>query len=307
LNVSGSVRTAGFGTIDQSTNERSYDNNTQFDIATNLELGKLLPKKAAISIPVYAGVSKTTSTPEYDPYDLDIKLSNKLKAAPASQKDSIKEQAVDQTTVQTLNFTNVHKNNTSGKKPKIWSIENFNVSYSYIRSEHHSPLAVEDELITNKANLAYTYSHTAKYWEPFKRMKSKSPWLSLIRDFNINPIPTTMSFQANIIRQFGAYRSRNVGGPKDILPETYNKFFTFDRMYTLRWDLTRRLALDYTATNRAWVDEDSGRLSKAGRKKMWGNFWRGGRTVLYTQTASASYKLPIDKIPALDWTQVQMG
>lgn len=307
LNVSGSVRTAGFGTIDQSTNERSFDNNTQFDIATNLELGKLLPKKAAVSIPVYAGVTKTTSTPQYDPYDLDIKLSDKLKAAPGAQKDSIREQAVDQTTVQTVNFTNVHKNATSGKKPKIWSIENFNVSYSYIRSEHHSPLAVEDELITNKANLAYNYSHTAKFWEPFRRMKSKSPWLSLIRDFNINPIPTTMSFQANIIRQFGAYRSRNVGGPKDILPETFNKFFTFDRLYTLRWDLTRSLALDFTATNKAWVDEDSGRLSKAGRRRMWDNFWRGGRTVLYTQTANASYKLPVSKIPALDWTQVQLG
>jgi len=307
LNVSGSVRTAGFGTIDQSTNERSFDNNTQFDIATNLELGKLLPKKAAISIPVYAGVTKTTSTPQYDPYDLDIKLNDKLKAAPGAQKDSIREQAVDQTTVQTLNFTNVHKNSTSGKRPKVWSIENFNVSYSYIRSEHHSPLAVEDELVTNKANLAYNYSHTAKYWEPFKRMKSKSPWLSLIRDFNINPVPTTMSFQANIVRQFGAYRSRNVGGPKDILPETFNKFFTFDRLYTLRWDLTRSLAVDFTATNRAWVDEDSGRLSKAGRRRMWDNFWRGGRTVLYTQTMNSSYRLPVAKIPALDWTQVQLG
>jgi cell surface protein SprA len=307
LNVSGSVRTAGFGTIDQSTNERSFDDNTQFDIATNLELGKLLPKKANISLPVYAGLTKTTSTPQYDPYDLDIKLSDKLKAAPAALKDSIQEQAVDQTTVQTLNFTNVHKNMAPGKKPKLWSIENFNASYSYIRSEHHSPLAVEDELITHKANLAYNYSHTAKFWEPFKKMKSKSPWLALIRDFNINPIPTTLSFQANIIRQFGAYRSRNVGGPKDILPETYNKFFTFDRLYTMRWDLTRSLALDYTATNKAWIDEDSGRLTSAGRKHMWQKFWDGGRTVLFTQTANASYRVPLAKIPALDWTQLQLG
>ena len=48
LTVSGSNRTAGFGTIDQSTNERSLDNNQQFDAATNLELGKLLPKKAGM-------------------------------------------------------------------------------------------------------------------------------------------------------------------------------------------------------------------------------------------------------------------
>ena len=308
MTVSGSKRTAGFGAIDQSTNERSYDNNSEIDAAANLELGKLLPKKAAISIPLYAGLTRTTSTPEYDPFDLDIKLADKIKAAPAAQKDSIKEQAVDQTTVTTLNLTNVHKNNTSGKKLKVWSIENVNVSYSYNRSEHHSPLAVEDELVTNKATLAYNYTRSAKYWEPFKKLiKTKSPWVALIKDFNFNPMPTVLGFQANIDRQFGAYRSRNIGGPKNLLPETYNKFFTFDRLYTLRWDLTRSLAIDFTATNKAWVDEDSGRLDKAGRRRMWGNFWKGGRTVLYSQSANASYTLPTSKIPLLDWTTIRAG
>ena len=308
LTVSGSNRTAGFGTIDQSTNQRSLDNNSQFDAATNLELGKLLPKKAGMSIPIYAGLTKTTSTPQYDPFDLDIKLKDKVKGAPASQKDSIREQAIDQTTIQTVNFTNVHKNNTSNKRLKIWSIENVNVSYSYTRSEHHSPLAVEDELIVHKAALAYNYTRTAKFIEPFRRkIKSRSPWLGLIRDFNFNPLPTTLGFQANVVRQFGAYRSRNIGGPKDILPETYNKFFTFDRAYTLRWDFTRSLALDFTATNRAWVDEDSGRLSKAGRKRMWDNFWKGGRNVLYTQNANLTYTLPTSKIPLIDWTTIRAG
>ena len=308
MTVSASNRSAGFGAIDQSTNERSLDNNAEVNAAANLELGKLLPKKAAISIPVYAGVTRTTSTPQYDPFDLDIKLKDKINAAPASQKDSIREQAVDATTVTTVNFTNVHKNNTTNKKLKIWSIENVNVSYSYNRSEHHSPLAVEDELITNKATVAYNYTHVAKYWEPFRKMiKTRSPWLALVRDFNLNLTPSVLGFQANVIRQFGAYRSRNVGGPKNILPETYNKFFTFDRLYTLRWDLTRSLAVDFTASNKAWVDEDSGRLSKAGRKRMWDNFWKGGRTVLYTQSANATYTLPTSKIPVLDWTKVQAG
>ncbi|HTI07755.1 MAG TPA: cell surface protein SprA [Puia sp.] len=306
--VSGSMRTAGFGAIDQNTNERSYDNNGEIDAAVNLEMGKLLPKKAAMSIPVYAGLTRTTSTPEYDPFDLDIKLKDKINAAPAAQKDSIREQAVDQTTVTTVNFTNVHKNNTSGKKLKLWSIENINLSYSYNRSEHHSPLAVEDELITHKGTLAYNYTHTAKYVEPFKKIiKTKSPWLALIRDFNFNPMPTVLSFQANIDRQFGAYRSRNIGGPKNLLPETYNKFFTFNRLYTLRWDLTRSLAIDFTATNNAWVDEDSGRLDKSARRRMWGNFWKGGRTVLYNQSANATYTLPTSKLPLLDWTTIRAG
>jgi cell surface protein SprA len=307
VTVSGSNRSVGWGTIDQSTNQRSLENDAEIDAAVNIDAGKLLPKKAAVSIPVYAGLTKTTSTPEYDPFDLDIKLKDKLNAAPAKEKDSIRKQAIDQTTVQTINFTNVHKNNTTNKKLKVWSIENVNVSYSYSRSEHHSPLASEDELITHKAILAYNYTHQARYLEPFKRMiRSRSPWLGLIRDFNFNPMPNVLGFQANIVRQFGAYRSRNIGGP-DILPETFNKFFTFDRLYTLRWDLTRSLSLDFTATNRAWIDEDSGRLNKQGRHRMWANFWKGGRTILYTQNTNLTYTLPTSKIPALDWTTVKAG
>jgi cell surface protein SprA len=55
------------------------------------------------------------------------------------------------------------------------------------------------------------------------------------------------------------------------------------------------------------VDEDSGRLDKAGKKRMWDNFWKGGRTVLYTQSTNVTYTLPTSKIPLLDWTKVQAG
>jgi cell surface protein SprA len=308
LSVAGSNRSAGWGTLDQNTSERSYENDMEVDVATNLELGKLLPKKAGISIPVYAGVTRTVSTPEYDPFDLDIKLKDKINLAPANERDSIKKQAVDAATVETLNLTNLHKNNTTNKKLQLWSIENLNVSYSYTRSVHHSPLAVEDDLTNNKAIVAYNFSRSARFKEPFKKLiKTKSPWLGLIRDFNYNLMPTVLSFQATVDRQFGAFRSRNIGGPANILPETFNKFFTFNRAYTLRWDFTKSLSLDFTATNNSWVDEDTGRLTAHGRHEMWGRFWRGGRTVLYTQNANLTYVLPTGKIPALDWTNIRAG
>jgi cell surface protein SprA len=308
LSVAGSNRSAGWGTLDQNTSERSYENDLEVDVATTLELGKLLPKKAAVSVPVYAGVTRTVATPEYDPFDLDIKLKDKINNAPAREKDSIKNQAVDAATVETLNLTNLHRNNITNKKLQLWSIENFNVSYSYTHSVHHSPLAVEDDLTNNKAILAYNFNRAARFKEPFKKMiKTKSPWLGLIRDFNYNLMPTVLGFQANIDRQFGVYRSRNIGGPQNILPETFNKFFTFDRLYTLRWDFTKSLSLDFTATNKAWVDEDSTRLNSKERKEMWGRFWRGGRSIMYTQNVNLTYVLPTGKIPALDWTTVRAG
>ncbi|MBS1933158.1 MAG: cell surface protein SprA, partial [Bacteroidetes bacterium] len=306
--VSGSHKSAGFGSIDQHINERSFDNTTQFDAATSLELGKFLPKKAAISIPTYASISKITSKPEYDPFDLDVTLADKLKAAPASQRDSIKQQAVDATTITTLNFTNVRKNNLTAKKLKLWSIENFDISYSYTNSEHHNSLAIEDQLKNYKGSLGYNYNHAPKFWEPLKkRVKSRSAWFTLLKDLNFNPMPTLLSFRADVNRQFGAYRSRNIGGPKDELPETFNKYFNFNRTYALRWDLTKSLNLDFSAVNLAVVDEDSGRLNKQGRQKMWSNFWKGGRNLSYQQTANISYTLPTNKIPLLDWTNFRVG
>jgi cell surface protein SprA len=50
------------------------------------------------------------------------------------------------------------------------------------------------------------------------------------------------------------------------------------------------------------VDEDDGRLTSQGKRQMWNNFIKGGRNLLYTQTANASYTLPTTKIPLLDWT-----
>jgi cell surface protein SprA len=306
--LSGSIRTVGFGSIDQNINQRSLDDRTQLDAATNLELGKLLPKKAGISIPFYASISKSVSTPQYDPYDLDIKLKDKINAAPASKRDSIRQQAVDATTIKSFNFTNVRKNNTTGKKLKLWSIENFDLTYSYTSTEHHSPIAEEDELLVYKGGLGYNYVGTARYWEPLKkRIKSKSKWLNIVKDINLNPVPSILTFRADVNRQFGAYRSRNIDGPKGVLPETYNKFFTFDRLYVLRWDLTRSINVDFTATNRSWVDEDSGRLGHAAKKRMWDNFWKGGRTVLYQQAATITYTLPTNKIPIMDWTTIRAG
>lgn len=308
LYLSGNIRSSGFGTIEQRVNERSRETLTQLDVATNLELGRLLPKNAGLSIPFYAGVTKSTSTPEYDPYDLDIKLKDKIRGASGGAKDSIRADAVEETTIKTFNFTNVRKNNTSGKKPKIWSIENLDATYSYTKQEHHNPLVEADDRTTHKAGLGYNYVATPRYWEPFKRrIRSQSPWFAFFKDFNVNPVPSLLGFRADLHRQFGVYRPRNVGVPKSFTQETYDKFFTFDRLYNLRWDLTRSINVDFTAQNRAWVDEDSGRLDKRERERMWARFWRGGRNVSYTQRVNASYVLPTTKIPFLDWTSVRLN
>jgi len=308
LYISGSTRSQGFGTIEQRVNERSREDFHQFDIATNLELGKLLPENTGLSIPFYGGISKTITSPQYDPYDLDIKLREKLRNAGGSSRDSIRDDALDVRTIKTLNLTNVRKTLSSGKKLRLWSIANIDLSYSYYKEEQHNSLIENNSVERHRAGLGYNYAATPKYLEPLKNtIKSKSKWWDVFRDVNFNPVPSLLSFRADATRQFGAFRPRNVGGPKGKLLETYDKYFTFDRLYNLRWDLTRSLNVDFSAINRAWVDEDTGRLDKQEKKRMWSNFWNGGRTISYQQTANVSYVLPTSKLPFLDFVTVRVG
>src|SRR3954464_12953885 len=81
LSLSANTYTQGFGTIEQRANERAKNDLTQYDAALTLDLGKMLPKKAGITIPMYASINKTILTPQYDPYDLDVAYDYKLKTA----------------------------------------------------------------------------------------------------------------------------------------------------------------------------------------------------------------------------------
>ncbi len=308
LYVAGSARSSGFGTIEQRINERSRENFQQIDAAANLELGKLLPQNVGMSIPVYASISKQVITPEYDPYDLDIRYKDKLNNAPANIRDSLRNDAIEVKTIQTVNFTNVKKLNTTGKKTHLWSIENIDVSYSYYREHHTSPLIESNDVVRHRAGVGYNYTSNPRFWEPVKGIiKSNNSWFSFFKDFNINPKPSLIGFRADVNRQFGAFRPRSVGTPKGMIPETYDKYFTFDRYYNLRWELTRSLNIDFKAINKSWVDEDTGRIDQIERKRMWDNFWQGGRTISYNHDFTISYVLPLNKIPAFEWTTIRAG
>ena len=113
------------------------------------------------------------------PYDQDIKLKDKLSLANTkAERDSIKRVAVDFTSVKTLNFTNVKKNKTNSKKPKIYDIENIDVSYSYIQTISHSPLIENNEVTRHRGAIGYNFAPQPKYIEPFKKYfkKTKTKW-----------------------------------------------------------------------------------------------------------------------------------
>ncbi len=305
ISVSANTHTQGFGTIEQRVNERAKDNLVQFDAAATIDAGKLLPKIARISLPVYASINKTMLTPQFDPYDMDVKYKEKLNASPKEKRDSIRDAAVDQTTIKTINFTNVRVLPGSNK-PGLLRLSNFDFSYAYSQISQTSPLVLQNKVTKQRGGLGYTFVGQNTYIEPFKSfIKTRTSWLALFRDFNFNLKPSYLSFRADINRQFGEFIPRivNTADSKvERVDTTYDKYFTFDRFYGMRWDLSRSLNLDFNATNNARVDEPFGRIdTKAKKDTVKENFFKGGRNTLYQQKATLNYNIPFNKFPLTDW------
>ena len=300
ISLSANIHTRGFGGLEQRVNDRFRDDFNQIDFATNLQLGKLLPKNWGIEIPFFASFSRLSSAPQYDPYDKDIPLDAKL-AVFKNKADSIRNDAVDYTSIKTINFTNIRK--LPGAKIRLWSISNFDFSYSYTQTYQHNPLTESNVVTRQQGGLGYTYAGQPKYWEPFKKsLKSKSKSLDFVRSFNFNYKPNLVGFRYDVRRQFGAIRPRNVGGGPYKIPETYDKYFVVDRIFNLRWDLTKSFNIDFKALNNSRVDEPFGRIdTKEKKDTVRSNFFSGGRNTMYTQGMDMTYNLPMALFPGLDW------
>lgn len=312
VNLGGSMHTNGYGNIDQKLNQRFRDNFYQYNASTNLNMGKLMPRKWGVQLPVFVGYSENVSNPQFDPYDFDVKYKDKLNSArDDAHRDSMRKVAQDYTSITSVNFSNVRVLGNPEKQSATvmpWSIKNFDVSYAYNRQFKRNPIIESDELLNHKIGLGYTYNIKSKSIEPFKRaIKSKSKWLSLVKDFNVNLLPSNFTFRTDLNKTMNETLIRNVSdGPVNVQP-TYFKNFTWRREYELRWELTRSLSFSYRGINNSRVDEPYGRIDNdAKRDSLWNEVLSFGRNTNYTQDFQASYNLPLQKIPALDWTNLRL-
>jgi cell surface protein SprA len=302
--VSVNSRTSGFGSIEQKMNERAKTGLTQFDIASNIDAGKLLPKQARISLPVFASINKTTENPQFDPFEKDILYQEKINSLSGSKLDSVKKASIDQTTIKTLNFTNVRF--LPGKNPSLISLSNFDFSYSISQLLQSSPLITQNKIDKQRGAIGYTYSKNGKSFEPFKKLiKSNTPWLNLIKEININPTPNLISYRTVFDRQFGEFIPRVVNsydGTTDRVDTTYDKYFTMSRLFNMRWSLTRSLNLDLNANMNSRIDEPAGRIdTKEKKDSLLRMLLKAGRNTLYSQRATLRYDIPTNKFPLTDW------
>ena len=307
LQFTGSISTVGWGGIDKKLNERSLDDNYQYDVQSNFELGKFFPKKLGLSVPMFMSYGSTTIRPFYNPLNPDVKLQKEIsESTNPSYVDKISRAADDYTTRRSINFTNVRKNRVGTGKQHFYDIENFNVTYAYTEMFRRNQ-SIEYYILQNyRGVVGYTYNFAPKPWEPFKNV-IKSKQLQLIKDFNLNYMPASWGARAEAERRYGVTINRNNDNPNTLVPTLFDKLFTMNRYYDFRYDLTKGLKIDYNSTAMARIDEPIGRIDESTPFKqdsMWNNFWNGGRLTQFDQVMRLNYTIPINKIQLLSWTNL---
>lgn len=304
LTLSGQYQSIGFGQIEQRVNQRARERLLQYDASGSFNLDKFFPKKWKLRIPFYVQYAQEIHTPEYDPYQLDIPLAEKLRnILNREERDSVRRQAEEVRTISSFNFTNVRKERTSKISLPI-DISNFTFTYAQTRNIFRSPIIASEELKEQRGIVDYNYAPKLKPIYPFKKLfKKKSKWLALIQDFNFNPLPNAVGFRNELRRTFieTTYRFS-----QDAYSTWYDKRFSWDRSYNLQWDFAKSLKFNYSATNNAVIDEPFGRIDNPEKRDtIWQNLQGFGRNKNYQHNMRLSYTLPLKKIPILDWVNVR--
>ncbi|MEN7548722.1 cell surface protein SprA [Rapidithrix thailandica] len=304
--VSTNVRysSVGFGGIQDRIADLSRSESLDFDISSNIQLDKILFNKIGLSLPLYVSFERRTVKPYYDPLDPDMPLElSALSKGGQSYIDLVQ----DTYKARSFNLTNVKKQKLNpDANSNFWDIENFSLDAAY--SDSYLRNSQIESLVTKNWRLGATYSYNskAKPWEPFKNVKVfKGKYFRLIRDFNLNLIPSNTTVRWDLDRKFRRTQFRNENLETTGIDPTFEKTFIFNRVYNLQWSLSKNLGLQYNANAFATIDEPLGNLdTPIKRDSVWQNIRNLGRLKRFDQTIGLTYRVPLDKIPALDWVNV---
>ncbi len=302
--------TPGWGSIEKKVNERSKEQVIKYDISSSFELGKFFPEQIGVRLPVYVGYSEARIQPQYNPLDPDIELKIALDdAKDKSARDSIRAIAEDYARRKTITVSNAGITRR-GEKPHVWDIANFSVNYSY-NEVYRSNTKTEIDLEKNyRGGINYDFQAQPVNIMPFKNVKFLNPAVfRIIKDFNFYPYPRSISFRTDMYRYYNEVKTRNINNPNLKIIPSFRKDFEWSRIYDIKYDLTRQLKVDFTATNLARIDEPSGgvdRVRYGNQYEQWRdsvlvNLRNFGRTTNYNHFINITYNVPVNKLPLLSW------
>ncbi|MEI8086903.1 MAG: cell surface protein SprA [Paludibacter sp.] len=314
MNFSGRMETAGYGSLESNVTNRRMDDLYQMNFSTSLDLGRFLPEKGKLLIPAYFSYTNETISPKYNPLDQDVLLSDALNNLD-NQKDRDTLKLVSQTvnTSRSFNISGA-KVNIKSKTPKFYDPANVSFTYVYTETNQHSAEIEQNMSKVQRGAIDYSFSFNPQPWEPFKKVKAlDSPIFKIIKEFNLNYLPASMSFNTNMNRQYSQVKLRDFnaiatgvtsGQPLDL---TFSKDFMWNRQFDIKYDLTRALKFSFqTAMNANIIEpyrtpEINPDYYNEWRDSVWTSIRKLGTPYTYQQIFSASWNLPINKIPLFDW------
>nr|WP_246277464.1 cell surface protein SprA [Winogradskyella ursingii] len=307
VSASGQQSTIGFGGIEQSPNQRSREDLKAYDVVTNVQLGQLLPKKWGIQLPFNYSQSEEVITPQFDEFYRDIELETQLENT--TNRDSILKVNENYTKRKSINFIGVKKQRTGEAEKRFYDVENLTFNYSYNKVEHRD-FEIENALDQRiRAGVNYNYAFNPIRIEPFKENDSlfTGKYAKILKDFNLNLLPTSFSVNTDINRQFSKQKFREVelGGNNIGIEELFRRNYTFDFQYVINYNITDALSLNFTAANTNIVrnyfvdDRINGRQDPD--LDVWDGFFDFGDPNFQTQQIQVNYELPLYKIPALNF------
>ena len=311
MNLSGRIVTEGFGGLEEGIMQRTTDNYRTFSFTANMELGKFFPEKAKVSIPLYYSVTKERTSPKYNPLDTDLKLDEALDAMnDQHERDSIENIAVTKVTNTNFSLSNVRVGIKTKRHPMPYDPANFAISYSHQHRYSTGETTVYEREDRWRGMLSYNYTPVYKTFEPFKDLKGKSKWLNFPKAFGLNYLPQSITFDAEILRNYYELQERDMEdlGGAGITP-TFDSQFLWNRAFQLRWDLTKNLHMSFQSATHAEIEQPYGIINKdlypdryeAWKDSVWHSIRSLGTPLDYQQTFTASYQLPLNKLPIFDW------
>ena len=311
LNLTGRYVSDGFGGLEEGVMQRSTDTQKQYSVTTSLELGKFFPDKAKVSVPLYYSLTKEEVRPRYNPLDSDMRLDDALEsAADQHERDSIESIAVTKTTNSNFSLSNMRWGLKTKRHPMPYDPANFSFSYSHAHRYTSGETTVYEKEDQWRGALNYTYSPVYKTWEPFKKLKGKSKWLNFPKALGLNYLPQSIALNSELTRSYYELQERDLENLENqSLPLTFNEQFLWNRDFSLRWDFTKNLHFNFQSATHAEIEEPYTPINKdlypdhysAWKDSVWQSIRNMGVPLDYQQQVTASYQLPLNKLPIFDW------
>ena len=316
VNATGRYVSEGFGGLEDGVASRSTDNYGTYCVTTSLEMGKFFPDKAKVSIPVYYSVTKEKTSPKYNPMDTDMELKDALDAAGSkAERDSIENIAVTKVTQTNFSVSNARVGIATKRHPMPYDPANFSFTYSHAHQHTTGETTVREQRDNWRGALDYSWTPVYKSWEPFKKIKNKSKWLDILKRFGLNWLPQNLAFNTEMTHETYELQERDMESlTKSQLPITFSDQFLWNREFALRWDLTKNLHMNFQSATHAQVDvpyPDVNTDLYADQYHAWkDSVYRSavlnsvrtwGTPLDYSQSFTASYKVPLNLLPVFDW------